>query len=173
MNFISKVKESLYNVFVFNKQDMDNGTDYKSLLQGMTLKVYWYLLTRGEMGIRELQRDLKVSSPGTITYQMKKLIEAGLVEKNAENDKYFIKEEVKSGILGFYVRFGYKMIPRFSLYLIVYFSAVLWFLINTFTNGDSYMTDINNLVFLMYIIFGICVFIFESYKIWKMNPDQI
>lgn len=173
MSFSSKLKECLYNLLVSNKQDMDKGTDYKVLLQGMTLKVYWYFLTRGEMGIRELQRDLRVSSPGTITYQVKKLVEAGLVEKNDETDKYFIKEEVKSGILGFYVRFGYKMIPRFSLYLIVYFTGVLWFLINTLTNGDSYMTDINNLVFLMYIVFGIGVFIFESYKIWKMNPDQI
>ena len=173
MNLPSKVKERIYNLVAFNNQDMEKDTKNKSLLQGMTLKVYWYLLTRGEMGIRELQRDLKVSSPGTITYQMKKLVEAGFVVKNIETEKYFIKEEVKSGILGFYVRFGYKMIPRFSLYLIVYFTGVLWFLINAIIKGDNYLTDINSFIFLMFIIFGIGVFIFESYKIWKMNPENI
>jgi len=171
MSGISKFKEWFYNWFVSNKQEMDENIDYVKLLQGLTLKIYWHLLTKGEMGIRELQRSLKVSSPGTITYQIKKLVETGLVVKNEETDKYFIKEEVKTGILGFYIRLGYKMIPRYSIYMIIYFTGILWFLINTFTKGDSYIADVNNLVFLIYIIFGIGVFIFESTKIRKMNPE--
>jgi hypothetical protein len=152
-------------------QVMDKETDYKDLLQGKTLTIYWYLLTRGELGIRELQKSLGVSSPGTITYQIKKLVESGLVVQNDLTGKYFVKEEIKSGILDFYVKFGYKMIPRFILYLLIYFTGIIWFLANTFSSGDDYFADINNLVFLMFILFGIGVFIFESYKVWKMYPD--
>jgi len=167
----SGILQRILNIVLFRGTDMEKGTDYTELLQGKTLQIYWYLLSRGEMGIRELQKVLAVSSPGTISYQINKLVEAGLVSKNESSDKYFIKEEIKSGILGFYIRFGYKLIPRFSIYILVFFTGVCWFLLNGLIQGDSYLLDQSNLVFLLYLLFGIGVFSFESYKIWKMKPE--
>ncbi|MHA2244791.1 MAG: winged helix-turn-helix domain-containing protein [Candidatus Hodarchaeales archaeon] len=167
----SRVLQRLFNLLSSKDSVMNKDMDYKELLQGKTLQVYWYLLSKGELGIRELQKFLAVSSPGTISYQIKKLVDAGLVSKNENTDKYFIKEEIRSGILGFYIRFGYKLIPRFSIYIIVFFAGIGWFLVNCFSQGDVYMLDQNNLVFLLFLLFGIGVFSFESYKIWKMKPE--
>ncbi len=167
----ARVLQRLFNSLFFRDSVMDQDIDYQELLQGKTLQVYWYLLTKGELGIRDLQKFLAVSSPGTVSYQIKKLVEAGLVSKNEQTDKYFIKEEIKTGILGFYIRFGYKLIPRFSIYIIVFFSGLGWLLFNIFLQGDAYLLDLNNLVFLFFLLFGIAVFSFESLRIRKILPE--
>jgi DNA-binding transcriptional ArsR family regulator len=169
LSTISKLKHRGYNWFNAKEDDMAKEPDYSDLLQGKTLKIYWNLLRHGEMGIRELQKVLAVSSPGTITYQIKKLIEAGLVEQNENSQKYYVKEEIKTGILGFYVRVGYKLFPRFSLYLLFFFVGILWFLLNTIDQGDTYFLD--NFVYLLFLLGGVGIFIFESYRIWRMKPE--
>ncbi|MFX0210414.1 MAG: winged helix-turn-helix domain-containing protein, partial [Candidatus Hodarchaeota archaeon] len=57
-------------------------------LQGKTLRIYSYLLTHSEAGIRELQRNLGLSSSNVVTHHIKKLKEQGLVTQNSENNKY-------------------------------------------------------------------------------------
>ncbi|MHA2340013.1 MAG: hypothetical protein ACXACX_22160 [Candidatus Hodarchaeales archaeon] len=140
-------------------------------LEGKTLKVYWYLLTNGTRGIRDIQKDLDFSSPSTAQYQVKKLIEAGIVSKDGENDKYFVKQEVKTGILGFYIRFGYKMIPRFTIYLILHFLGLLTFIGLFLIIGVDFLFQPITFLFLIYFVSVTMVFVFESYKIWKMKPD--
>ena len=54
-------------------------------------------------------------SSGTVAYQLDKLMKAGIISKNDEDSKYFVKEGIKKGILGFYFRLGPFMIPRYSL----------------------------------------------------------
>ncbi|NHK29711.1 MAG: hypothetical protein FK730_00065, partial [Asgard group archaeon] len=91
-------------------------------LRGHALRIYWYLLTHpnGIAGVREIQRDLDFASPSSVSYQINKLLLAGVVAKNEDSEKYYIKEEIKSGILGYYFRLGYRVIPRFTIYLIIY-----------------------------------------------------
>ena len=115
----------------------DKSSKYGETLEGKALQVYWYLLTNGTKGIREVQKDLNFSSPSTASYQIKKLIEAGIVSKDEQNDKYFVKEEVKTGILGFYVRFGYKMIPRFIGFNVFIYSKMVFNLVNCSMSGSS------------------------------------
>ena len=86
------------------------------LLQGKTMKIYWFLLTHGESGIREIKRHLKISSPSTVSYHMNKLVDAGLVSKSA-TDKYTVEETAKTGIFGLYVKIGTRMIPRMLFYI--------------------------------------------------------
>ncbi|MFX0087511.1 MAG: hypothetical protein ACFFAU_17810, partial [Candidatus Hodarchaeota archaeon] len=93
----------------------------EKLLQGTTLNIYWFLLTHTEgfAGIREIQKALKLSSPGLVSYHINNLISVGIVAKNEETDKYYVKEEIKSGILGYYFRLGHRVVPRFTIYLVV------------------------------------------------------
>jgi len=98
-------------------QSEKESIQYDEVLKGKPLQVYWYLITHGAAGVREIQKSLNFSSPGIVSYQLNKLTELGIISKHEESEKYYIKEEVKSGILGFYIRFGYRMIPRFSIYL--------------------------------------------------------
>ena len=142
----------------------------KEILQGKTLQVYWYLLTHDTASIREIQRALDFASPGTVTYQLNKLVSAGVVSKDLEEDKYQIKEEIKSGILGFYIRIGYRMIPRFSIYLLAFLSGLLCFAFAAIDRGDTFITDPFNWIILLILISGIFAFMFESIRIWRLRP---
>ena len=121
--------------------------------------------------IREIQRALDYASPGTVTYQLSKLEAAGIVAKDPEKDKYQIKAEIKSGILGFYVRIGYRMIPRFSLYLMIFLFGLCCFAFVAIDRGDAFITDPFNWLILLILISGIMSFIFESIRIWRIRPQ--
>lgn len=146
--------------------------NYGETLEGKALQVYWYLLTNGTKGIREIQKDLNFSSPSTASYQIKKLIETGIVSKDEGSDKYFVKQEVKSGILGFYIRFGYKMIPRFTIYLMFHFIGIIVFLGFFLLFGVEFLFHPITFIFLLYLLLVTILFVFESYNIWKMKPDS-
>ncbi|MFX0152039.1 MAG: hypothetical protein ACFFAJ_14720 [Candidatus Hodarchaeota archaeon] len=144
-----------------------------NILQGKALQVYWYLVThpQGIAGIREIQKELGFTSSGTAAYQINKLVASGIVSKNEETEKYYVNEEVKSGILGFYIRIGYRMIPRLMIYLIVFILGLVMYLWLAVTKGDEFITDPTNWLFLFFLIFGSIAFIIESYKIWCLKPD--
>ena len=58
----------------------DEGADY--VLKGTTLRVYRCLYRAGTpMGIHEVQRALKLSSPSVAEYHIKKLVRAGLAKE--------------------------------------------------------------------------------------------
>jgi hypothetical protein len=142
-------------------------------LEGKTLQIYWFLLThpQGIAGIREIQKELGYTSPSTVAYQINKLISNGIVSKNEETDKYYVNEEVKSGILGFYIRIGYRMIPRLTFYLMIFIIGLLIYLTFAVMRGDEFITDPVNWLFLFFLIFGSIAFIIESYKIWRLKPE--
>ena len=139
-------------------------------LHGKTLQIYWYLLTHKRAGVREIQKSLKISSPGTVSYQVNKLLKAGIISKNQEDGKYYVKEDVKKGVLGFYFRLGPFMIPRFSLYLVINILGFVGYIIFARIYGDVFITNPGSLLLLFFLIFGTSVYIFESIKILKRKP---
>lgn len=98
-----------------------------SQLRGNTLKVYWFLIRSptSSVGIREVQRALKFSSPTLAQYHLEKLRELGLVKK--ESAEYMLVSEVKAGVLRQFYRFGTVLVPRFVFYAVL-FTALLGFL---------------------------------------------
>ncbi|MFW9819202.1 MAG: winged helix-turn-helix domain-containing protein, partial [Candidatus Thorarchaeota archaeon] len=78
----------------------------EDFFQGKTLQVYWYFFTKRHAGVREIQKALNISSSGTVSYQITKLLKAGIISKNEEEGKYSLKENVKIGILKFFIRIG-------------------------------------------------------------------
>jgi len=142
----------------------------KKVLQGKTLQVYWYILTHHRAGVREIQRALKMVSSGTVAYQLDKLMKAGIISKNDEDGKYYVKEGVKKGVLGFYFRLGPIMIPRYSLYLVVNILGFVGYSLFANIYGDVFITHPGSLLLLIFLIFGTSVYIFESIKIWKRKP---
>jgi len=140
------------------------------VLQGKTLQVYWYIMTHHRAGVREIQRALKMASSGTVAYQLNKLVKAGIISKNDKDGKYYVKEGIKKGVLGFYFRVGPIMIPRYSLYLIINILGVVAYVYLASIYGDMFITNPASLLFLFFIIFCTSVFIFESIKIWERKP---
>lgn len=145
----------------------------EKVLQGKTLRVYWYILTHKRAGVREIQKSLNFSSPGTVSYQIDKLLKAGIISKNHKDGKYYVNEELKKGILGFFTHIGFLMIPRFSLYLIINVLGFIGYLIFASIYGDKFITNPGSLLLIIFLILGTVVFIFESIKVWKTRPSKL
>ncbi len=152
-------------------QSEKESIQYDEVLKGKPLQVYWYLITHGAAGVREIQKSLNFSSPGIVSYQLNKLTELGIISKHEESEKYYIKEEVKSGILGFYIRFGYRMIPRFSIYLSLFICGFFAFFILSFIMGDDFITHPGSVLLFVFLTIGTLAFVFESLKMWGIRPN--
>ncbi|MFX0085490.1 MAG: hypothetical protein ACFFAU_07440, partial [Candidatus Hodarchaeota archaeon] len=76
----------------------------------------------------------------------------------------------KSGILGYYFRLGHRVVPRFTIYLVVYIICLILFLSFLVTRGDSYILDPSNWLFIFVLVFGTIVFMYESLIVWRMKP---
>lgn len=137
------------------------------LLKGKTLQIYWYLLLSGKSGVREIQKELGVSSSSTVHYHLNKLLNAGLVDQDA-SEKYFVIEPVKSGILGLYIKIGRRMIPRMLFYLSFFLVCGIMYIIYLIFNSN--VVQFVDGLFLVLSFSGILFFSYETYKIWKMKP---
>ena len=170
-SIISKSKNETLRVMSDPNIEAENlKPNREKVLQGKTLQVYWYILTHNRAGVREIQKALKMVSSGTVSYQLNKLLKAGIISKNDKDGKYYVKKGEKKGVLGFYFRLGPFMIPRFSLYLVINILGVVGYVFLARIYGDSFISNPASLLFLFFIIFCTVVFIFESIKIWERKP---
>ncbi|MFX1423620.1 MAG: ArsR family transcriptional regulator [Promethearchaeota archaeon] len=138
------------------------------LLQGKTMKIYWFLLTHGESGIREIKRHLKISSPSTVSYHINKLVDAGLVSK-LSTEKYHVEEPVKTGIFGLFIKIGTRMIPRMLFYISFFTVGCFLYLLVIF-NRETAIIYTEDFLFFIFMISGIIFFSYEAYRIWTMKP---
>ena len=146
---------------------VDISPPQEDMLKGKTLQIYWYLLLSGKSGVREIQKELKISSSSTVHYHLTKLLNTGLVSQDT-SDKYFIEEPVKAGILGLYIKIGRRMIPRMLFYLSFFLVFGVLYILYLIMNPNS--LQIVDLLFLVLSSSGLLFFSFETYKIWKMKP---
>ncbi|MFX1569620.1 MAG: hypothetical protein ACFFCV_14765 [Promethearchaeota archaeon] len=163
-----KIKTELTEIV--EEIDDSKPLNIEDLLQGKTLQVYWFFFVRRHAGVREIQKASSISSSGTVAYQLNKLLKAGIISKDEEEGKYSLKKDVKVGILKFFIRIGNRAIPRISLYLIIYLSGFILYLILALIQGITFFLDPINLLMLFFLILGTIIFVLESYKIWKLNP---
>src|SRR5512137_1442528 len=79
--------------------------DLEYALRGKAWKVYWFLLKTGQpVGVREVQRTLRFSSPSVAFHHLEQLRELGLVEKQEVGGHYVLVGQVKIGVLRHYVK---------------------------------------------------------------------
>jgi hypothetical protein len=135
-----------------------------SQLKGNTLKVYWLLIRSSSpsMGIRQVQRALKFSSPTLAQYHLDKLRELGLVKK--ESAEYVLVSDVKVGVLRQFYRFGTVLVPRFVLYAVL-FTVLLGFLF--FIVAE--VSLISTFAFLL-AISGASIFWYETVRAIRERP---
>ena len=169
-NVSSKSKNEDLLAMSNHEEENNLENNKKKILQGKTLQVYWYILTHHNAGVREIQKALKMVSSGTVAYQLDKLIKAGVISKNDKDGKYYVKEDIKKGLLGFYFHIGRFMIPRYSVYLVVNILGVLAYVFLAIKYGDVFITSPESLLLIFYLIFSTFVFIYESIKIWERKP---
>jgi hypothetical protein len=94
---------------------LDTEPRNKDILHGKTLIVYRFIISQSKpVGVREIQRKLKFSSPSLAHYHIDKLKEEGLVKEEAGG---YIADKV---VLKTLVRFQDRLIPRFFFYFLFF-----------------------------------------------------
>lgn len=98
----------------------------KDILKGLTLKVYRFILKNDKpVGIREVQRALRLSSPTLALYHMNKLEEAGFIKKELGG---YVADRI---VLENFVRLRRILIPRqffYTMFFITSFVFLVMFL---------------------------------------------
>ena len=136
----------------------------ESELKGNTLRVYWMLLksSTSNLGVREIQRTLRFSSPALASYHLTKLEELGLVEKT--NGEYHLKKEVRVGVLKQFTKIGTFMLPRYMLYAAM-MTTLLIFYLTQFREVNFYS--------IFALIFGSLstgILWYETQRVWSQKP---
>jgi hypothetical protein len=134
----------------------------ESELKGKTLLVYWYMIKQGNpVGIREVQRALKFSSPSIANHHLEKLISLNLVQKD-EYGRYSLKEYVEVGMLQSFTKIGKFMLPRYSFYA-SFFSTLLIVYIYQYSRALD-------LFALSSMIIATMIFWYETIRVWRRKP---
>jgi DNA-binding transcriptional ArsR family regulator len=146
--------------------------DLEYALRGKAWKVYWFLLKTGQpVGVREVQRSLRFSSPSVAFHHLEQLRELGLVEKQEIGGHYVLVSQVKIGVLKHYVKLGRLLFPRYFFYAVfstVFYVAFLLFLLQGFSSENLFIRE--NLFIISFGAVVCAVFWYEAYRIWSMRP---
>ncbi|MBS7609701.1 helix-turn-helix domain-containing protein [Candidatus Bathyarchaeota archaeon] len=134
-------------------------------LTGTTLKVYWHLLgKRDAVSVRELQRELRLSSPSVAAYHLQKLEDLGLVQKNPHGD-YELTKMVPIGPLRSFLRISGLMVPR-SLFYAAFFSTTL----AVYATNFLFPLTLQSLFALFFGLSASFVCLYEAYRQWRLKP---
>jgi DNA-binding transcriptional ArsR family regulator len=131
-------------------------------LKGTTLRVYWEVFKSPKpMGVREVQRLIRFSSPSTALYHLEKLRELGVVRKD-EYGHYEPVQEIKPSQFRMFLRIGRIILPRYVFYAVFFVGTVVMYLVQSLLVGSE--------ISLMALILGssaalVCTY--EAVRIWK------
>lgn len=139
--------------------------DIEDLLKGKTMSVYSLLLTREQMGVREIQRELGLSSPSLSKHHLQKLESAGLVSKNAHGE-YSVIRVVRVGSLTLFVRIGKRFLPRF-IFLATLFTGMLVVYLAFFCKWPLRGEDI---MFIAMGLIAVAMSLYEGYRLLMLKP---
>jgi hypothetical protein len=64
------VRRIIRRFFFQSKDRMAEETTPEEAPHGKSLQIYWYLLTHGPKGIREIQKALNIPSPSSVSFQI-------------------------------------------------------------------------------------------------------
>jgi len=138
----------------------------ESELKGKTLLVYWYLLqqTSHSVGVREVQRALKFSSPSIAVHHLQKLQDLGLVEKKGTGE-YVLQEEVKVGLLSLFTRLGRFMVPRYLFYSVLFTT-----MIGAYLALCLFLQATPSFYAMTFGSVGAIIFWIETSRLWRARP---
>jgi predicted DNA-binding transcriptional regulator len=153
-------------VFMLKTNNEFGSAVLETLLKGKTLTVYWYLLQQPShtVGIREVQRALRFSSPSIAVHHLGKLQDLGLVEKKGTGE-YVLMEEVKVGILRFFTHVGRFLVPRYLFY-----SVLLSTMLTTYLVLCSWAQISPSFYAIMFGLIASVIFWVETVRLWRAKP---
>ena len=136
----------------------------ESQLKGNTLRTYIYVVTHKKSGVREVQRELHLSSSSLAQYHLSKLVDLGLLTE--QGGEYFVADQIRVDVLKDFLKFGTLIVPRFIFYA-VFFTIISGFfgvivLERTFTELDIF--------FVLMLILASALFWYEALRAWLRGP---
>ncbi len=125
------------------------------VLKGTTLEVYRFVLKSAKpVGVREVQRGAKLSSPSVATYHLSKLEEAYLLKR--ENGSYVVNRVLLENS----IRVRHLLLPRYFFYLLFAIAALTYELLVIWPaviSREYYFTIVLTVIF-------IAIFSYETAK---------
>jgi len=123
-----------------------------SQLKGTTLRVFWYASSQKTVGVREVQRNLELSSPSVAAYHLEKLCNLGLAKKDKRN-RYQITKKVNVGELRHYFRIKQWLVPRWIFYatfVTIFFLSYMIFFFNGLTISSIFVIIISLITMIIF-----------------------
>jgi len=136
-------------------------------VSGNSLRVYWYLATNAgnSVGVRNVQRAMRFSSPSSAFYHLEKLRSLGLIDKN-EWGNYFIKKPVKFHVMRNFIFVGNHFIPRHLIYAtIITVISIVYFVLLT-----AFLSSLLVFVALLPNVISAVIFWYEAFIVWQSKP---
>jgi DNA-binding transcriptional ArsR family regulator len=135
--------------------------DPSDVLKGTTFEVYRLLIKTGKpIGVREVQRALKLSSASVATYHLSKLEDAGIVKRNSGGDYTVSKIILKDRI-----RVGHFLIPRYFFY-IIFAVSILTIELTLF---NPQVIDRAFFIYTIALTIIVLIFCYETLRKWLDN----
>jgi hypothetical protein len=116
------------------------------------------------VGVREVQRALGFSSPSIAVHHLEKLQDLGLIEKRGTGE-YVLEEEVKVGILRFFMHMGRFLVPRYLFYSVLFSTMLSAYFVLCF-----YSQIVPSFYALTFGFVGVVIFWVETFRLWRARP---
>ena len=126
-----------------------------SNLTGRTLMVYFVLLNKKSIGVRELQRHLDLSSPSVAKYHLEKLVNLHLIEN--KGGIYHLDKKADLPVLTSWVLIGKILLPKVifaAIFLTTLFIGYLLFIYSHW-NKDSLFVILFGAIIMIYLWFDV------------------
>ncbi len=139
----------------------------ESELKGVTLRVYWHILgvdNKESIGVRQVQRELGLSSPSVALHHLEKLRTLGLLEKGVTGD-YRLVGQVKVGVLKNFVGLLGILVPRYLFYSTMFTVMLVLYPILYPPNFSAH-----NVMALVFGAAAVGVSWSETLRVWRMRP---
>ena len=131
-------------------------------IYGKTLDVYLCILTSdNSIGVRDIWRALKFSSPSLAQYHVNKLLDLKLIETDFDG-KYKINDQESIEALRSFLLLRGMLIPRLTIY-----SALILGLMVSYVTYWPWRGDFRDLVTLFIGLFSAGAFLFEAVKQYR------
>ncbi len=120
-------------------------------LTGRTLMVYFILLNKKSIGVRDLQRHLDLSSPSVAKYHLEKLVNLNLIENR--NGIYHLDRKADLPLLTSWVLIGKHLFPR-VIFAAIFFTFLFFgylIFIYSYWNKDSIFVILLGVAILIYV----------------------
>jgi hypothetical protein len=141
-----------------DKESKESAKDSNNELKGKTLDAYRFLLKAHKpVGVRELARGLKFSSPSVAQHHLTKLQSMGLVKRELGN---YVVNRVA---LDNYIKISYYLVPRHFFYL----SFAIFVLVMELTVLRPEVFNQMYQFAIIAAITAILIFCYEAFKVWR------